>query len=119
MTAADFENTNATVCRASPSCPIGVSSATINGDNYCHNCQAINTYEDGYMHCFVANSLAMRRLFLRSVIPPCDNLPNDVPALLAPLRSHVQGGYLPTPCSIGVHRGLDLLQQLSARHALR
>ena len=48
MTAADFENTNATVCRASPSCPIGVSSATINGDNYCHNCQAINTYEDGY-----------------------------------------------------------------------
>ena len=80
MTAADFENTNATVCRASPSCPIGVSSATINGENYCHNChQAINTYEDGYMHCFVANSLAMRRLFLRSAIPPCDNLPNEFP----------------------------------------
>ena len=118
MTAADFENTNAIVCRASPSCPIGVSSATINGENYCHNChQAINTYEDGYMHCFVANSHS--RLFLRSAIPPCDNLPNDVPALLAPFRSHVQGGYLPTPCSIGVHRGLDLLQQLSARHALR
>ena len=38
VTAADFENMNATVCLASPSCPIGVSSATINGENYCHNC---------------------------------------------------------------------------------
>ena len=84
MTAADFENTDATVCRASPSCPIGVSSETINGETYCHNCHhAINTYDDGYMHCFVANSYTGLRLFLRSAIPPCDNLPDDVPALLA------------------------------------
>lgn len=87
VTAADFENTSATICLASPSCPIGASSATINGKTYCHNCHhAINEYDydyGTYMQCFVANSQDGSRLFLRSATPPCDSLPSDVPALLA------------------------------------